>query len=212
MLKNYFTYLTFIFSLTGLAQTSIETDLDSITSFEKAQEFLKDKHFKQNKFITFNEEKHKTTLAKDLFSLSLGGTKTFENDYEKTVYKIVEKSSTTNYRTSYIFLDGNMLSLDEINSMRDMIIRKYQDGASFNFLARQYSMDINANKSGDTGWFSENFFDPDLEDIIVNDQHNLDDIYTSEIPNKKKYYVILKTYEPKEIAEIKVLKIVDEIE
>ena len=212
MIKHLITYLVITFSLTIFAQNSLETELDSITTFEKAKAFIDTHDFKKNKFIVFNEEKHKTTLAKELFNMSMGGTKSFENDYEKTVYKILDKTETTNYRASYIFIDGSKIAKSDIEPLRKTIIRKYQDGASFNFLAKQYSMDRNANRGGDTGWFTENFSDPDLEDIIVNNSYNANDIFTAEVPSKNKYYVILKTYEPKSIAEIKVLKIVEEIE
>lgn len=212
MLKNLFTYLLIVSAYFTFAQTAIETELDSITTFDKAQEFLKNKTFKQNKLIVFNEEKHKTTLAKELFTLSLGATKTYDNDLEKTIYKVLEKSSTPNYRVSYIVLKAGESSISEINVLRDNIIKKYHDGASFNFLARQYSMDMNAKRGGDTGWFSSNFYDADLEAIVLNDQHQLEDIFTADASEKQKYYVILKTYEPKDISEIKVLKIVDDIE
>lgn len=212
MLKHLFTYLLITISLTTFAQTSLEKELDSITTFEKAKAFIDSHDFKKNKFIVFNEEKHKTTLAKELFMMSLGGTKSFENGYEKTVYKILDKTKITNYRASYIFIDGSKVAKADIETLRQTIIRKYYDGASFNFLAKQYSMDSNANRGGDTGWFSENFLDPDLESILVSDNHAVNDIFTAQVPSKNKYYVILKTYKPKAISEIKVLKIVEDIE
>ena len=54
-------------------------------------------------------------------------------------------------------------------------------------------MDENANKGGDTGWFVEGDYQPELENEIINGNHSLDDIFTVDIPEKNKYYVILKT-------------------
>lgn len=211
MFKHSIYSLFFLYSLTAIAQHSVANVLDSITTFEQAEAFVKNKAYKQNKIITFNEEKHKTTLAKDLFKLAQGGTKTDDNGYEKTIYKVLEKTKTTNYRASYIVLDGTKLNQDDIKALQQTIIDKYNDGASFNFLAKQYSMDNNAKRGGDTGWFTFLNFDTDVMDIIINDNHDLNAIFTSEVPSKSKYYVILKSYLPKDISEIKVLKIVEAI-
>ena len=57
MLKHAFTYFLFSIAIICSAQTSIESELDSITNYERALEFIKSKDFKQNKFIVFNEER-----------------------------------------------------------------------------------------------------------------------------------------------------------
>lgn len=213
MLKNTLLYLFIFITPLVVAQNSIEKDLDSVNSFEKAKAYLKTKTFKKHKFIVFNEEKHKTTLAKDLLKLGLGATKTYENDYEKTVYKVVDKVTIPSYRASYIYLDGSKYTIDEIKIMQQNIIRKYKDGASFDFLAKQYSMDANARRGGDTGWFSKGKMHPEFErNITTVNENSLDDIYAVDIPSKNWHYVVLNTYKPKEISEIRVLKIVDDIE
>ncbi|WP_298236733.1 peptidylprolyl isomerase [uncultured Algibacter sp.] len=212
MLKNILLYLFIITSSLASSQNSIEKDLDSVTSFEKAQEYLKTKTFKKNKFIVFNEEKHKTTIAKDLLKLGLGGTKTYENDYEKTVYKVIEKAEIPSYRASYIYLDGTKHTSSKIEAIQKTIIRKYKDGAGFGFLAKQYSMDASGKRGGDSGWFAKSDYNTAIQNLIINDDHGLDAIFKAEITSKNAYYVILKTFEPKSISEIKVLKIIDDIE
>ena len=203
MLKNTLLYLLIFITPFVVAQNSIEKELDSVTSFEKAKEYLKTKTFK----------KHKTILAKDLLKLGLGATKTYENDYEKTIYKVVDKVTIPSYRASYIYLDGSKYTLDKIKIMQQNIIRQYNDGASFDFLAKQYSMDANARRGGDTGWFSKGKMHPEFErNITTVNENSLDDIYAVDIPSKNWHYVVLNTYKPKEISEIRVLKIVDDIE
>tara|TARA_R110002049_G_scaffold242600_1_gene416418 strand:- start:4633 stop:5271 length:639 start_codon:yes stop_codon:yes gene_type:complete len=209
MLKDLLTLL--FISITSLlsAQTSVEKELEILETPEQIESFLKVKNSKKNKLITFNEEKHKTTLAKDLFKLPKGGMKNVETEFNQTFYKVVEKTEATYYRVSYVALDGSKMTDTEMNTIRTKIIQKYKDGASFDFLAQQYSNDDNANKGGDSGWFTKNENNHAFEETIINDTHDLDDIFRIEIPSTNTYYVVLKTFEPKSISEIKVLKIVE---
>lgn len=209
MLKSLLTLL-FIMSITVLtAQKPIEKELESIETPEQIEDLLKAKNSKKNKLITFNEEKHKTTLAKRLFKLSKGGIETTETEFYKTFYKVVEKKQTLNYRVSYIALRSSNLNDTGLQDMQTKIIEKYKDGASFDFLAKQYSTDRNANRGGDTGWFAEGESNFEFEDAVIKEQHNLNEIFTYNIPSLNIYYIILKTYEPKHVTEIKVLKIVE---
>ena len=201
----------FFISLTSIlsAQTSTEKELTLIETPEQIESYLESKHSKKNKLITFNKEKHKTILAKSLFKLNVGGTKTTENEFEKTYYKVVKKSAKTYYRLAYIYLDGNKYDATNINALRESIINKYKNGAPFDFLAKQYSMDGNAKKGGDLGWFTKGDMHPDFETEVFSNNHNLNDIFTVDIPSKKWYYVVLNTHQPKNISEIEVLKIVE---
>jgi parvulin-like peptidyl-prolyl isomerase len=211
MLKKLFTLLFISISSFLFAQTTTEEELATIETPEQVESYLETKNSKNNKLLTFNEEKHKTILAKELFELSVGSTKTNVGEFEKTYYKIVNKTKKTYYRVSYIYLDGSKYDLSNIKALRDRIIKKYKDGASFDFLAKQYSMDSNANKGGDLGWFLKGDMHPDFENEIINAHHELNDIFTIDMPAQKWYYIVLKTHEPKEISEIDVLKIVEPV-
>ena len=76
----------------------------------------------------FNEEKHKTILAKELFKLSIGGTKVNEREFEKTFYKVINKTKKTYHRVAYIYLDGSKQSLDDINKLFNSNVRNIIDG------------------------------------------------------------------------------------
>ena len=209
MFKKLFILLFISITSLATAQTSTEKELEIIETPEQVKSYLESKKSKKNKLITFNEEKHKTILAKELFKLHIGGTKTNENEFEKTFYKVINKTSKTYYRIAYIYLDGNKYDKSNIEALRDRIISKYKNGAPFDFLAKQYSMDRNANKGGDLGWFTKGEMHPDFESKILNGNYNLNDIYTIDVPSKKWYYIVLNTHEPKNISEIEVLKIVE---
>ncbi|SHI86574.1 peptidylprolyl isomerase [Algibacter luteus] len=209
MLQKLLSLFFICFSIILTAQTSVEEELKVLESPEQVKSYLETKASKKNKIIVFNEEKHKTILAKELFKQNIGGTKINENEFEKTYFKVINKTEKTYHRVAYIYLDGAEYSLDELNDLRDKIIAQYHNGAPFDFLAKQYSMDGNAKKGGDLGWFLEGEMHPDFEVAIFNTDYNVNDIFTVDIPSENWYYVVLKTHDPKDISEIEVLKIVE---
>ena len=191
------------------AQNKGEESIEAIENAEQAKTFIKAKASKEYKIFTFNEEKHKTDLAKALFKLDEGNIKSIRTERDKTFYKILEKSSKSYFRVSYIFLDGAKYTLESINKLRETLIEKHNSGSPFSFLAKQYSMDHNANRGGDTGWFTNDEMLTDFENTVISEHHELEAIYTIDIPSKNWYYLVLQSHEPKDISEIKVLKIVE---
>ncbi len=215
MKKNLLIYGLSATSLFLNAQTSTEKTLETIENHEQAFQFIKQNSKHNNKLngkiLTFNEEKHKTRLTQALFQLEKGDVTSERDEYEKTLYKIIDKTKTPYYRLSYIVLDGSQYSMESIDELRNTLIESYKKGTSFSTLANQYSMDDNAQRGGDTGWFTSNSPYADLEMAILNHAHGLDDIFTVNVPAKNKYYVAIQTHEPRELSEIKVLRIVEPI-
>jgi len=201
--------LFFILGLSAHTQTSTKKDLKLIESNNQALSYLESKSSKKNKLITFNEEKHNTTLAKALFKLSKGRTKVEENEFNKIYYKVVEKNKTKHYRISTIYFDGHKIDKEDINTLRQEIIKKYKNGLPFSNLVKKYSMGKNVDKGGDIGWFAKGEIAKEFDQEIITNTHEIGDIFTIDIPLEKKYYVVVKTHDPKEINEIKVLKIVE---
>src|SRR5690606_6307242 len=101
-MKRFLLLLSLIALTSNAQEAAIELDL--ITDAPSAEEFIKTNKNKGNKLITFNEDKHKSVLATDLLKLPVGGKTTSQNNFEKTTYKVVEKTSVTHYRMSYILL------------------------------------------------------------------------------------------------------------
>lgn len=191
------------------AQTSTKKELKLIESNEQAKLYLETNKSKKNKLITFNEEKHNTTLAKSLFKLSKGGTKINESEFGKTYYKIVEKTKISHHRVSAIYFDGNKMSLEKINTLREDIIKRYENGLPFSNLVKKHSMGNNVDKGGDIGWFAKGEMAEEFEQETIAETHTVGDIFNIDIPSENKYYVAVKTHEPKDINEIKVLKVVE---
>ncbi|WP_412561023.1 peptidylprolyl isomerase [Winogradskyella sp. MIT101101] len=197
--------LLFFIPVLSFSQDSLEQELDSISTKEEAKTFAKThKKANKSKLYTFNKEKHKTRLADDLFKLSKGAKKVVKSEDKTTYYKIIDKENVLHYRASYIYFDGNKMSLEDINKKRAKIMAQYKQGYRFDALAKLHSMDISANRGGDLGWFPEGKMHPEFEEAIKN--HNTNDIFTLDIEEGKWYYIVLKTYDAKPIEEITVLK------
>lgn len=209
-MKTYITTLSVLFSLSfSIAQNSVKKDLENITDIDTATEYVESKKSKHNKVLTFNEAKHKTKLAKALFKLSNGGSKTVKSDFEKVHYKVIEKAATPHYRANIIYFDGNVHSLADINKTRDYITKKFNLGMPFQDLAKNYSMHPTAKKGGDLGWFTEGNLPTELDKEIVSGRHDLNTIFSVDIPKTKGYYLVTIPEVSKTITEVKVIKVVE---
>jgi len=210
MLKILFTSLLCLTAPLIFSQSkSFEKSLDSIQSESEAQEFIKNNKSSRGQVLVFNKEKHRTRLAKDIFSLNVGSKKFDKKNPNPTYYKVIEKISTPYAKASAIFFDGKQKSLAEINKSRNLIIKRFRDGYQFEDLARMYSMDKTAKQGGDLGWFTIGEMPKNIENAVFSGKHNINDIYMVDIPEQDAYYVILITAEKKLIEEVKVLKVTE---
>ncbi|MBT8273355.1 MAG: peptidylprolyl isomerase [Bacteroidia bacterium] len=209
MFRITFLCFAILISISSNAQEDFKVDLDSVTTFEKAKKYLETFDNRQNKIITFNEEKHKTRFAKEIFKLSNGGTKVVENEIENVHYKVIEKNDVIYYRVHYIFLDGDKMSMRDIDILRPKLVKQIERGVPFKDLAIQYSMDTNRKRGGDSGWITHGDMLPEFEEHVLNDDHKLDDIFLVNVESNKWYFVVKKTYDKKKIQEVKVLRVVE---
>lgn len=201
--------LLFILSTSILtAQKKIKKEIELIEDSAQAEAYLETNKSKDNKLLTFNEEKHKTKLAKELLSAPVGATIVKKAERVKTFYKITESKKLPHYRISYIYFNGSILDAQTIITYRNEIFEKYKNGKSFNDLARRYSMASNANSGGDSGWLKSGSLPEEIENEAFDLKHNVEDIYTVRIPEVNASYIIVKTDRIQKIKEIKVLKIV----
>ena len=206
-MKRIFILITLFTSLINAQE--VENKLDSITDIASAEKYLKENKSKENRLVTFNEEKHHTVLAQDLFNKGVGGQETIINSFEKTTYKVIEKNKVIHYRVSYILLDAKKTKPAQIQPTINQIIADYNSGTPFSFLSKKYSNATNAGRGGDSGWFTKEEIPLFVNVDITESQYLEKALYTLENDVKGYYYVILNTNKPKEINELKVLKIVE---
>jgi len=208
MIKKYF-FIAFLFcfyvssSQTNMKQ--LKTDLELITDVKSAKQFIKDNPNLKAKVYTYNEEKHNNSLSKKLFSKTEGTSFETEEQSASTLYKIISITPTLHYRASYIFLDGKKLKKEKIDSLRAIIMSKLNSGQHFNKLAGNYSMDRNAIRGGDLGWFTTNKASKDFINSLKENKHNT--VFNLDLPEAKKHYIIHKTEQQKDIRLLQVLKI-----
>ncbi|MCK8481421.1 peptidylprolyl isomerase [Psychroserpens algicola] len=209
MLKILLTTTLLFISTIAFAQKEFEKSLDSVQTLDDVTLFFKKHKKAKGKVIVFNEEKHKTQMAQDIFKMSVGAKKYFKDAPQKTYYKVIEKYEIPYYKVSCVFLDGQKKSIEDINTIRQTVISKYGKGYRFEDLAKQYSMDMSAKQGGDLGWFTNGDLHPDFESAVIDGAYNVDDIFTLDIPDIKAYYVVLITEDKKLIEEAKVLKVTE---
>ena len=204
MIKYIFCALLLLLASVSKAQNIFEKELDSVQDEAQAAKFIETHTSNKGQLYVFNKEKHKTQLAQELFAMGKGASKTIVTNGDKTHYKIIEKY----HRYSYVYLDGRDKSLSEMKQLQQSIISKYEDGFRFKDLAKRYSMDGNANRGGDLGWFTKGKNSTELQDAIIDDNNGAD-IFTLDFPDKQAFYVVIRTYPTKFIEEIKVLQVTE---
>ena len=208
MIKKYF-HIIFIFCVYfSFSQTDIKqlkTDLELVTDIKSAKQFIKDNPTIKAKIYTYNEDKHKSSLSKMLFSKTIGTSYEIEEQSASTLYKIISITPTLHYRASYIFLDGKKIKTSVIDSLRTIIISRLDSGQQFNQLAGKYSMDRNSIRGGDLGWFTTN--KASKEFICSLEKNKPNTVFNLDLPEAKKHYIINKTEQQKDIRLLQVLKI-----
>ncbi|RFM36050.1 peptidylprolyl isomerase [Chitinophaga silvisoli] len=139
------------------------------------------------KLYPLSSEKDTTAVDKKLFSLNIGDTATIEGNY----YKIIADTGNYTYRAQYILLDAAVLTHAHIDSLRTLIQQQYAAGKSFEELNSKYNMDPN-QKDGDTGPFTAGMMVQPFENAVA--KHKQGEIFTVDVPDKKWYFVVKKTY------------------
>ncbi len=183
----------------------LKSDLDNVTEIESAREFVKNNKNINSKIYTYNEEKHINKLSKKLFNKTVGDAFIEEEDSFSAIYKIISVDSVLHFRASYIYFDKKVKTDEEIKHLEEIIYSKYNSGTPFNQLAGKYSMARNSLKGGDLGWFEPKNAPKEIITSLKN--HSKDDVYSLNIIDTKKYYIIKKTQQAKKIRLLQVLKI-----
>ena len=214
---NYL-YLNRVFlllSLFLLSSSTVQAQYDLFhQDYDKTKQFNLDKdevkeYREEGKLILFNEEKHRTGLAVSLLDKKVGKDITEESATRLRTYEVISSTKVEHHRLRYIFIDGNKLSKKKVNKRIDYIKRLLDDKASFESVAHQYSMDRNARRGGDSGWFKKAETHPAFYEAVAQDNRYANEVFEVNIPENNWYYLVKKTFSPKSIREILVLKKVE---
>lgn len=183
---------------------SIINGLSKILTVDQAKSFMKQHPAYEAKLYKIENGQIAEEILSPLRTKKLG----YAFNIDNFIYKIVNIDSTLSFRVSYIFLDGTKLQMEEIDSLRRLIISKFNAGEKFENLAAEYNMD--GNKTGDTDWFHENTMVASFEIEVKN--HQKGEIFTVDTPENKWYHVVLKTYKDSYFKNFTILKIKNSIQ
>lgn len=192
--------LFFLLLLSQVGYTQdVEKGLRRVTTTDEAIAFMQANPALQG--VVFNIYSHYDTAAgyEPLFRRRAGFTLK-QNEY---TYKILADTTALFSRVSYIFLDATRLSVAQIDSTRNIILKQLNRGADFKDLAAQYTMDESPN--GDSGWFTEGTMVEEFEKAVK--KHKVPEVFTLDIPKRGWYYVVKKTFEPTRGKRLTVLRV-----
>jgi hypothetical protein len=186
MLKLILTAGLSAFYCLTFAQAAVNP-LADITNVIQAEEYIAKNQSASPKLFSISSDKDTSEILLPLYEQKMG----FTFSISTNVYKILSIDSTLSFRASYIYLDGQKLSKEQADDLRNKIIAEYKAGTSFVDLVRKYNMD--GNTTGDMGWFSEGVTVQPFEDAVR--AHKKNDIFTVDTPERKWYHVVLKTFD-----------------
>jgi hypothetical protein len=178
----YFVFFC-IFSQILFAQ-SIDYKLEKINSLNKAKAFLKSNQSINGSVYCLNSVMDSIVLLnfKNISPGQIIKTDSF-------IYKVIDEFDIKVNKVSYIYLNGALIDKNSIDSLREIIISKYNNGTKFEDLVEIYNMD--SNKSGELGWFTDGMMVKTFELEIK--RKSLNSIFKVDIPENNWYYVVLKT-------------------
>lgn len=207
-------FLLLSFYLLGFSSVQAQYPLFH-QDYNKAAQFNIDKNElkelkSEGELIIFNEDKHRTKLALKLFDKKVGRDIEEETPTRLTTYEVVSSTEIEHHRLRYIFIDGNKLTKKKVSKRIDYIKRLLDDKASFESVAHQYSMDRNARRGGDSGWFKKAETHPRFYKAVADNNRYANEVFEISIPKKKWYYLVKKTFSPKPIREVLILKKVED--
>lgn len=187
-----------ILSLVVGAQ-DIPSLLKKVHTIKQAWTFIQAHPQLHGDVVSFISPEDSSALGRKIFSAKRGSMVTTDSN----LYKVLWDTSCRYSKVNYIFLSGDDLSSQQIDSIRNLITDEYKKGTPFSQLASLYSMDASTN--GDLPWFCPGTMVKEFEDAV--NQHRAGDLFTVNIPSRKWYYVVKKIYESKKGRQVVTLKL-----
>ena len=192
--------LFLLFIAPVMAQPTVREQFLKIETVAQAQKYIDANAPLKPTLLNLSYGKDTTLIDKRLLKQKKGDI--FSVGY--VTYKVIEATESVQYRASYVFLDGSSLSPSEVDSMKKIITKKLSDGANFEQVSDQYTMDGN-NTHGDTGWFfGEETVPKELQEAVKN--HKLGEIFYVDVPDKQWHYIVKKTFDDQIKKDIVVLR------
>ena len=199
-MKKLFTAALILITVPALAQLTVREQFLKITTQDQAQKFIDANAPLKPALLNLSYGKDTTLIDKRLLKQNKGDV--FAVGY--VTYLVLDVKESVKYRASYVFLDGASLSKREIDSLKDVIVKKANQGVPFTKLSDEYTMDGNTTQ-GDTGWFFGEYQVPkELQDAVS--KHKKDEIFFVEVPERQWYYIVKKTYDDDLQKDIVVLR------
>lgn len=192
--------LLLFFTAPIFGQPTVTEQFQKINTVQDAQKYVDANPSLKPTIFKLSYGKDTTLINKRLLRQKQGDV--FSVGY--VTYKVLEATESVNYRASYIFLDGGSLTMQEIDSLKKLIVKRATAGESFEKLSDEYTMDGNTTH-GDTGWFfGPETMPKEFQDAVS--KHKTGDIFFVDVSDKQWHYIVKKTYDDQIRKDITVLR------
>lgn len=182
------------------AQQTVYEKFQKIETVQQAQQYITENPDLKPSMFRLSAGKDSALIDKRLLRQKKGDV--FSVGY--VTYKVLEASDSVAYRASYIFLDGSTLSPHEIDSLKQVIVKKANAGTAWEQLSDEYTMDGNTTR-GDTDWFFGEFMFPkEFQDAVAS--HKQGEIFFVDVSERNWHYIVKKTYNDRVKKDILVLR------
>jgi parvulin-like peptidyl-prolyl isomerase len=199
-MKNSLTGVLLLFAMSTFAQATVNDQFQKIATVDQAKAWMAANAALKPAMLHLVAGKDSTLIDKRLLRQNKGDI--FSVGY--VTYKVLESTESVKYRASYIYLDGSTLSPSEIDSLRKLIVQKYNAGATWDQLSDQYTMDGNTTH-GDTGWFFGELQMPkEFQDAVK--AHKTGDIFFVDVSERNWHYIVKKTFDDDDQKDATILR------
>lgn len=190
----------FSIAVNAQSEKEVRAVLEKFTSEEEI-DALKAKHpnWDMNMDITLSNENFPTVVNAKPGDIVKKQYYSYSPVYLMKVLSVGEEELC---KVNYIFLDGKELSRPTIDSIRAVIVEKYNSGQSFEKLAKEYNMDAG---DGKMDWFPKGRLIGEFDAAAR--LHKKGDIFTIDVDSMGWYYVAFKPEDNKMGKSVKAFAI-----
>jgi len=200
VMKNSLTGVLLLFAMSTFAQATVNDQFQKITTVDQAKAWAAANAALKPALLHLTAGKDSSLIDKRLLRQNRGDV--FSVGY--VTYKVIESTESVKYRANYIYLDGSTLSPSEIDSLRKLIVQKYNAGATWDQLSDQYTMDGNTTH-GDTGWFFGELQMPkEFQDAVK--AHKTGEIFFVDVSERNWHYIVKKTFDDDDQKDATILR------